>query len=63
MTGFRIELVDLDPADGITPAVSFAAGSSYGLATATIGWESNDSKSVHVPLPFQAASGDSSKSV
>jgi len=56
VAAFQIQLVDLDPADGIAPALTFEDGSSYGRTSANSGSASMDSRSVSLPTPFQAGS-------
>lgn len=56
VTAFQIQLVDLDPADGIAPALTFEDGSSYGRTSANSEGASMDSRSVSLPTPFQAGS-------
>lgn len=62
LAGLQVQLIDLDPLDGIAPAVTWLGGNSYGAAYALSARDQYDNKSTSLPSPFQAVAGSGSSS-
>lgn len=60
LSELQVQLIDLDPLDGIAPEITFGSGWTRGSSIIQLGWELKDQKLAELPDAFHDLSGSAS---